>query len=103
MTQLEKLKIRLEDEQNETLLQQLLDDAEAEILDYCNRAELKPSMYPLQRELAIIYYNRKGDEGASSKSEGAMSVSYEIPDNIKSRLSQYRRLKLVGVANESEK
>lgn len=102
MTQLECLKIRLDNENNETLLQQLLDDAEAEILDYCNRTELKPIMYPLQRELAIIFYNRKGDEGASSKSEGAISVSYEIPDNIKSRLNQYRRLKIVGVANANK-
>lgn len=102
MTQLESLKIRLPDEQNEQLLQQMLDDAEAEILDYCNRTDLKPIMYPLQRELAIIYYNRIGDEGASSKSEGGISVSYEIPDNIKARLNQYRRLKIVGVANATK-
>ena len=105
MTQLEKLKTRLEIEDTikDTLLNQLLEDAEEAILDYCNRKELTNTMLGLQRELAIVYYNRLGDEGISSRSEGAISVSYntEIPADILARLTTYRRLKLVGVANES--
>lgn len=106
MTQLERLKIRLEikntDEDN--LLTMLLDDAEGEILDYCNRDVLLPKMESLQRELAIIYYNRMGSEGESSRSEGGVSVSYStvIPESLKSRLRSYRRLKAVGVANANK-
>lgn len=102
--QVEKLQLRLKEE-DEDLLEQLLQDAEAEILDYCNRNVLLPRMFGLQRELAIIYYNRLGSEGETSRSEGGVSVSYstDIPENIKARLSTYRRLKAVGIANENKK
>lgn len=108
MTQLEKLKIRLEIKKEDTskddLLNILLEDAEGEILDFCNRDILPDKAQVLQRELAITYYNRIGSEGESSRSEGGVSVSYstEIPGNIKSRLLAFRRLKLVGVANANK-
>lgn len=106
MTQLEKLKIRLEikDTNQDDLLTMILEDAEREILDYCNRDTLLTKMEGLQRELAIIYYNRKGSEGEASRSEGGVSVSYstEIPESIKNRLIAFRRLKLVGVANANK-
>ncbi|WP_196002009.1 phage head-tail connector protein [Clostridium sp. 1001271B_151109_B4] len=103
MTQLEKLKIRT-NEDDVILLNQILEDAEAEILDYCNRDILLPRMLGLQRELAVIYYNRLGSEGESSRSEGGVSISYstDIPENIKRRLNSYRRLKAVRLANENK-
>lgn len=109
MAQLEKLKIRLgiKDTKQDELLNILLEEAEFEILDFCNRDTLPEKAQGLQRELAIIYYNRLGSEGETSRSEGGLSVSYstEIPENIKNRLIAFRRLKLVGVAiaNKKEK
>lgn len=106
MQELDKLKLRLGilDTSKDSLLQQLLEDAEAQILDFTNRKILVACMQPLKRELAIVYYNQQGDEGIASRNEGAISVSYnqEIPQNIQSRLKQYRLLKIVGVANESK-
>lgn len=106
MTQLEKIKIRLEikNTNQDDLLNMLLEDAEGEILDFCNRDKLPIKAESLQRELAIIYYNRLGSEGEASRSEGGVSVSYstEIPENIKNRLVAFRRLKLVGVANANK-
>lgn len=101
--QVEKLKVRL-NEEDIALLEQLLEDAEFEILDYCNRDVLLPRMLGLQRELAIIYYNRLGSEAESSRSEGGITVSYstDIPKNIKRRLNSYRRLKAVKLANENK-
>ncbi|MDU2491869.1 MAG: phage head-tail connector protein [Clostridium celatum] len=101
--QVEKLQVRLNEEDID-LLEQLLEDAEAEMLDYCNRDVLLPRMLGLQRELAIVYYNRLGSEGESSRSEGGVSVSYstDIPENIKRRLNSYRRLKAVRLANENK-
>lgn len=101
--QIDKLKVRL-NEEDTALLEQLLEDAETEILDYCNRDVLLPRMFGLQRELAIVYYNRLGSEGESSRSEGGVSVSYstDIPENIKKRLNFYRRLKAVRLANENK-
>lgn len=109
MTQLEKLKIRLEikkeDISKDDLLTMILEDAESEILDFCNRDILPIKAESLQRELAIIYYNRLGSEGETSRSEGGVSVSYstEMPESIKNRLIAFRRLKLVGVANANKK
>ena len=104
--QLEKLKIRLgiRDNSEDDLLNMLLEDAEGEILDFCNRDILPDKAQVLQRELAITYYNRIGSEGEASRSEGGVSVSYsaDIPENIKSRLLAFRRLKLVGVANANK-
>lgn len=108
MTQLEKLKIRLgikkDDTSQDDSLNMLLEDAESEILDFTNRDILPVRAEALQRELAIIYHNRLGSEGEISRSEGGISVSYstEIPENIKSRLIAFRRLKLVGVANANK-
>ncbi len=100
MSQLEKLKTRLPDAED-NLLTQLLEDAESDILDYTNRNILLPKMEGIQRELVIIYYNRLGSEAESSRSEGGISVSYEMPEHIKNRLKAYRRLKAVGL-NASE-
>ena len=101
MTQLEKLKIKLRDT-DDKLLTQLLEDAENDILDYTNRNVLLPKMEGLQRDLAIIYYNRLGSEGESSRSEGGISVSYQMPESIKSRLKSYRRLKAVNMVESKE-
>lgn len=101
VTQLEKLKVRLPDAE-ESLLNQLLEDAEADILDYTNRNILLPKMEGLQRELAIIYYNRLGSEGEASRSEGGISVSYEMPEGIKNRLKAFRRLKAVSIVESKE-
>lgn len=101
MTQLEKLKLRLPDV-DDKLLMQLLEDAENDILDYTNRNVLLPRMEPLQRELSIIYYNRLGSEGESSRSEGGISVSYEMPEHIKDRLKTYRRLKAVSMGENQK-
>ena len=105
MSQLEKIKPRLDipltDTEYDNRLNQMLDDAKDEILDFCNRSTLQPKMEGLQRELAIIYYNRSGSEGEASRSQGGVSVSYstEIPESIKSRLVAYRLLKAVNIAN----
>lgn len=108
MAQLEKLKIRLginkEDTSKDDLLNMLLEDAESEILDYTNRDTLPAKAEALQRELAITYYNRMGSEGEASRSEGGVSVSYsiEIPESIKKRLNSLRLLKGVRKSENKE-
>lgn len=69
MMQLEKLKIRLgiKDNTKDELLSMLLEDAESELLDYCNRKIILPKIDGLQRMLAICYYNRIGSEEESSR------------------------------------
>ena len=97
-TQLNKLKARIpeivDDSQNNQLAQ-LLEDAEQAILDYTNRSDMLPAMEPLQRELALIYYNRIGLEGVASQSQGGISIQVadDIPKEIKSRLNRYRKVR----------
>ena len=77
------------------------------VLDYTNRLELLEAMNPLTFELAKHYLNEEKRQGVSSKSEGAISVSYTdnsttdgIPAFIRSRLNKY---KLLHVVNHMDK
>ena len=103
MSQIYKLMLKT-GEKDESLLELLLEDAQAEILDYTNRTSLTPNMTSLQRELALVYYNRLGSEAESSRSEGGVSVTYstDIPENLKRRLKSYRLLKVVKCNENKE-
>lgn len=96
--QVQKLKLRIPDIVDDTqdaILEQLLEDAEGAILEYTNRKSMIPQLEPLQRELALIYYNKIGLEGIASQSQGGISVQVVdgIPKEIKSRLNRYRAVK----------
>ena len=97
MTQLEKINIRLGldglDQSKTNLIIQLIEDAESYILDLTNRSQITNELEPLVREVAIIYWNRLGDEGTTSRSEGGISVSYEVPEDIFKRIRKYRKLR----------
>lgn len=77
------------------------------VLDYTNRLELLEAMKPLVFELAKHYISEEKRGNISSKSEGAISVSYTdtsttdgIPAFIRSRLNKY---KLLHVVNHKDK
>lgn len=99
MSNLEKLKLRLgiSSDKEDLVLELILEDAKAEIIDYCRIEEFSNILEPLQRELAIIYFNRQGTEGEVSRSEGGISISYgtDIPENLKARLNRYRKARVV--------
>ena len=80
MTQLERLKILIPDEKNESMLQELLNQAESAI----KRKRRTPSELPmesqfadLQIEIAVFLYNKLGSEGETSHSENSVSRTYE--------------------------
>lgn len=71
------------------------------VLDYTNRLTLLENMKSLVFELAKYYIEESKRQGVSSRSEGAISVSYTdtsttegIPAFIKTRLNRYRLLHL---------
>lgn len=94
-----RLNIPIENKEKDALLLVLLDDAKRVILDYTNRIEFLPELETIQRELAILYYRRIGDEGVTSYSEGSISTSYEtdIPSNLIARLNMYRLAKAASM------
>lgn len=104
--ELMRIKRRLREGVDDMVLGQCYDDAQAAICDYCNRNEVPDTAAGLLRELTMLYYSRNGRAEEVSRSEGAISVSYsteDIPAGIKSRLSRYRLLKAVNIANASPK
>jgi hypothetical protein len=101
MTQLEKLKIQLDiplgDSIEEEKLDLLLEDAAADILTWTNRSELPASLESVQRQLAVIRYNKQGAEGQTSHSEGGISRSFEdLPAGLQNVIIGKRKLKLVS-------
>lgn len=79
------------------LVSDIYDDALAQVLDYTNRTKLVGNMAIYVKQLAIVMFNRQGNEGESSRSEGGVSASFElgIPTEIKQGLMCYRTAKVV--------
>lgn len=70
-----------------------LELAEAAVLDYIGRSSLPKTAESIVIKLAVIYYNRLGNEGESSRTEGGISQSFvtDIPADIKKQLDNYPR------------
>lgn len=102
MEQIDKLKLQLgiKDDEQDGLLQLSLDDIEADILTWTNRIVLPPSLESIQRQIAVIQYNKQGIEGQTSHSEGGISRSFEdLPQSIQNAINQKRLAKLVRYAS----
>lgn len=69
-----------------------LELAEADVLDQTNREQLLPPMLSLVLEVAQVYATRGRDKGISSRSEGAISISYasELDPGLLARIHRYR-------------
>lgn len=91
----EKLKLMLGvGDEEKDLLELLLDEAKAYILSYCNIAELPDSLSGTQVKIAVKYYNRRGQEGSTSYSEGAKSQSFDniLTNDIRIELNTFRKV-----------
>ena len=81
---------------DDTLAELYIQLATQAILDYKNRIEPLDTMKPLIAELANFYVFEEKRKGISSRSEGAISETYEdlsttggVPAFIKNRLDRY--------------
>ena len=96
VTELDKLKARLgiSDDKQDANLKVLLEEAEEEALNYCNRDEVMDGMRSSIRKMAYLAYKSDGIENITSKSEGGRSVSYKetngVPSSVRSSLNRYR-------------
>lgn len=101
MNTLEKLKIMLgiTGTDQDDMLQLFLDDVETDILTWTNRDKLPDALEPIQRQLAVMRYNKQGIEGETAHSEGGISRSFDdLPDSLRSAISQYVKLKVTKYA-----
>ena len=90
-------------ENDEELVTQLLEDAEAWALAYTNRTVLPPVLEKIVRDLAVISLNRMGTEGESSRSEGGESYSFDsAPAQVYDILNRYRLASIGGKNFESK-
>lgn len=89
MTQLEKLKLLLENPQvSDDVLVFYLDNA-SEIICELRNSDIVESKYSnIQIKIAIEMFNKRGAEGQTSHSENGISRTYEKSDISHSLLSQ---------------
>jgi len=99
MDTLAKLKIMLDiaidDISQDGELQLLLDDIQTDLLTWTNRIAFPVPLESIQRQIAVMRYNKKGVEGQSSHSEGGIGRSFEdLPVSMQAAINQYRKLKV---------
>lgn len=105
MDTLTKLKIMLgiaaDDTSQDAELQLLLDDVEMDLLTWTNRTAIPLGLESIQRQIAVMRYNKQGAEGETARSEGGISRSFEdLPGSIQSGISQFRKLKVATYATD---
>ena len=100
---LAKVKKKVPEESDETLLIQLIEEAESYILAYTGRSALPEQLISTAGELAVVAYNRLGTEGDSGRSEGGESYTFDAaPHRIFSILNLYRLVRVSGKHYEAE-
>lgn len=88
-----------DDDSSDIKLGILLDRAGNMLLDYLGRDTLPERLNDMVVQLAIIMYNRLGNEGEEKRDENDISVSFSelVTDDMKQRLKNYPRK--VGTIN----
>ncbi len=67
-----------------------LSEAEAIVLERTNRPEMINELVHFKLDLAVAKYNRNGEEGESSHSEGGVSRNYLSDEEILKGCEKYR-------------
>lgn len=86
-----KRRLSIADTAQDSLLEDLLADANALMLAYMNRAEMPAALEKAQCLLAVMLYNRVGMEGESARNEGGVAMTVDtLPGEIVSQMRPYR-------------
>ncbi len=104
MNNTEAMRILLpsDDKTSDFRLGLLLEQAENTLLDYIGRDTLPKRLNDMVVQLAVIMFNRLGNEGEEKREEGGISVSFSslITEDMKQRLKNYPRK--VGAVNAAD-
>jgi Phage gp6-like head-tail connector protein len=73
---LKRVKLRLKQESNEVLLQELINTSKDKILLYIGGDTLPQQLETICVELTVATYNRLGSEGYASENVGEVSYTY---------------------------
>lgn len=82
-----KLRIGIEDTKQDDLISDIISDTQARVLAYINQDGVVQSDLPsgldfIIKDIAIRIYNKIGDEGKESSSEGNVSNSWDTPADL---------------------
>lgn len=82
-----KLRIGIEDNKQDALITDIIADVQARVLAYINQDGVVQSALPtgldfIIKDITIRIYNKIGDEGKESSSEGNVSNSWETPADL---------------------
>ena len=82
-----KLRIGIEDTKQDDLITDIIADVQARVLAYINQDGLIQSELPsgldfLIKDITIRIYNKIGDEGKESSSEGNVSNTWDTPADL---------------------
>jgi hypothetical protein len=88
--------LQLEQPPDPALIQELLSQAETLALAYTGRAALPPGLEGALIRLAVVMFNRLGQEGEESRREGEIQVEMTaLPEDIRAMLRPFRLGKAV--------
>ena len=100
---LARVKKLIPEEQDDALLTQLIEDAEAYTLAYTGRTKIADVLLTTVGDLAVWAYNRLGTEGDSARSEGGESYTFnDAPRRIFTILDRYRLVRVGGKYYEAQ-
>lgn len=77
-------------ETNDDLVSSFLLSSKRTVLSKTNRSELIDDLNDYVLKLAIVRYNKQGNEGLASYNEGGESESYLSEDEVLSGITNYR-------------
>lgn len=82
-----KLRIGIEDNKQDALINDIISDVQARVLAYINQDGVVQSTLPtgldfVIKDIVIRIYNKIGDEGKESSSEGNVSNSWETTADL---------------------
>lgn len=82
-----KLRIGIEDNKQDALINDIITDVQARVLAYINQDGLVQSELPsgldfVIKDVVIRIYNKIGDEGKESSSEGNVSNTWDTPADL---------------------
>lgn len=81
---------KLTGETDDTIVSFFLNQAEETVLEKTNRSEMIDDLNHFKFDLAVARYNRNGEEGESSHSEGGVSKNYLSDEEILKGCEKYR-------------
>lgn len=94
MTATEKIKLLIPEESNDSMLDLVLERAEKTILNFCHIDTIPYELEDVKVDIAVKIYNRIGQEGSTSYSEGGKSQSFGdiLSADVRKELYRFRVL-----------